>query len=140
MGVLDMLHEGKLGSGQLSSPPLWGSAHSLTWISTGAPFNAQCIISAHMSPSLSRMNRTKGGSQELPAGPVARTACFHCRDPGSVSSWRTKIPHGREEFVLKHKKGPLDGSGWRPELAADCAPGDGEGLTTGDAGEEEDGS
>lgn len=88
--VPGMLHEGELGSKQLSSPPLWGSARPLTWISTGGAFDAQCIIAARMSTSLSGMNCSEGGFRK-PLGPAARALCFHCRNPGSVSSWGTKI-------------------------------------------------
>ena len=30
-------------------------------------------------------------SWKFPDGPVVRTLCFHCRDPGSIPGWGTKI-------------------------------------------------
>ena len=30
---------------------------------------------------------------EFPGGPVVRTQCFHCGDPGSIPGQGTKIPH-----------------------------------------------
>ena len=90
--TLGMLHEGELGSEQLSSPPRWGSAYPLTWFFT-VLHSTQCIIAAHVLTSLSGMNCSEGGFQESlgARGPqIPGALCFHCRDPGSVSSWGTK--------------------------------------------------
>ena len=40
---------------------------------------------------------------EFLGSPVVRTQSFHCRDPGSISGWGTKIPQAAQ-FSQKNKK------------------------------------
>ena len=42
--------------------------------------------------------------REFPCGPAVRTWHFHCRGPGSVSGWGTKIPQARWYSKKKFKK------------------------------------
>ena len=108
--VLGMLHEGEPGSKQLSSPPLWGSARPLTWISTGGAFNAQCLIAAHMSTSLSGMNCSEGGFREVPGGQRLGLCASTARTQVQclVGELRSRVPCGQKQeknLYYKIKRG-----------------------------------
>jgi len=46
--------------------------------------------------------------REFPGSPVVKTRCFHCQDLGSISGWRTKIPHSTAKKGKKKKKSTVD--------------------------------
>ena len=41
------------------------------------------------------LNNIETGSREFPGSPVVRSWCFHCRGPGSIPGWGTKIPQNK---------------------------------------------
>ena len=57
----------------------------------GRSFSWYCCTLFLSGPNLVLLVQTKFFLREFPGGPVVRTQCLHCRGPGSIPGWGTKM-------------------------------------------------
>ena len=67
---------------------------------------------AYLNEDLKKFSyrRQKRNGGEFPGGPVIRTQHFHCRGPGLIPGWGTKIPQAVRRGQIKKKKKEMETS------------------------------